>query len=155
MTRNRSNTPRVTALLLALSILVSACNSATVKKSKATPARLDTPDEYSFTITEQTRIDADTRVDYDRAIALLEQGDSAGGISLLEQVAESAPRLSAPHIDLGVAYHRAGNLEAAEKNLKLIVRSGTKVLTYDDEGSVVVLNSGIQQARSQGHPRAL
>ena len=38
-------------------------------------------------------------------------------IALLEAVAEAAPGLSAPYIDLGIAHHRAGNLEAAEAAL--------------------------------------
>jgi Flp pilus assembly protein TadD len=40
-------------------------------------------------------------------------------VQLLESVADAAPDLSAPRIDLGIAYERAGDLDAAEKNLRL------------------------------------
>lgn len=137
MTRIDSNTPRMTSLLLVAMLFISACNSATVKKSKATPARLDTPDEYSFTITERARISSSVRSEYDRAIALLEQGNSEEGIALLEQVAATAPHLSAPHIDLGVAYHRAGDLESAEKNLKLALEANPMHPTAHNELGII------------------
>ena len=58
------------------------------------------------------------RLDYDRAHELLTQGRTRDGIALLETVAEAAPNLSAPHIDLGIAYQHAGDLEAAEAALQ-------------------------------------
>ncbi|MDX1509065.1 MAG: tetratricopeptide repeat protein [Woeseiaceae bacterium] len=137
MTRDRARKLRMAALMVAAALVTAACNSATVKKSKATPARIETPDEYSFTITERARIGSNVRSDYDRAIALLEQGNAAEGIELLEQVAATAPNLSAPHIDLGVAYHRAGNLEAAEKNLKLALEANPSHPTAHNELGII------------------
>ena len=137
MTQNGLKRLRVTTLLLAAAVLSSACNTTTVKKSKATPAHLDTPDAYSFTITERARISSNVRSDYDRAIVLLEQGDSEEGIELLEQVAATAPNLSAPHIDLGVAYHRAGDLESAEKNLKLALEANPMHPTAHNELGII------------------
>ena len=103
-----------------LVLLVSACASV---EPKLAPAKIEIQDSVGFTITEKARVSSDTRVDYDRALALLEQGQVDEGIQLLESVAEAAPQLSAPRIDLGIAYERAGNLEAAEKNLKLALES--------------------------------
>jgi Flp pilus assembly protein TadD len=39
------------------------------------------------------------------------------GIEALRQVTDAAPTVTAPKIDLGVAYHRLGNLEMAEESL--------------------------------------
>jgi Flp pilus assembly protein TadD len=49
---------------------------------------------------------------------LLAEGRTQDGIELLQTVAEAAPNLSAPHIDLAIAYHREGDLTAAETQLK-------------------------------------
>ena len=62
----------------------------------------------------RARISGDVRTDYEQRWTYLEQGRHEEGIALLEAVADEAPQLSAPRIDLGIAYHRAGDLEAAE-----------------------------------------
>ncbi len=72
-----------------------------------------------FTITERARVSGSARTDYDAALRLLEQGRHDAGVELLEGVAEAQPQLAAPRIDLGIAYHVAGDLEAAESNLRL------------------------------------
>ncbi|MGA8205405.1 MAG: tetratricopeptide repeat protein [Woeseiaceae bacterium] len=111
---------RTAILVASLAVFISACASV---ESKRAPARIEIQDSVGFTITEEARISNDTRVDYDRALALLEQGQLDEGVRLLESVADAAPDLSAPRIDLGIAYERAGDLDAAEKNLKLALES--------------------------------
>lgn len=75
-------------------------------------------DATGFTITEQVRIPADVRERYASALALLEQERIEQGIRALEAVAESAPDLTAPYIDLGIAYGGEGDLERAEAALE-------------------------------------
>ena len=99
-----------------LAIVVAACN-ATTSTVKRTPARVDIQEAVGFTITEQARIPGSVRVDYERALALLRQGSTRDGIGVLETVVENAPGLSAPRIDLGIAHHRIGDLDAAEGQL--------------------------------------
>jgi tetratricopeptide (TPR) repeat protein len=70
-----------------------------------------------FTITEQMRIGSDAREDYGRALGLLRQSRFDEGIALLETVTASTPELTAPYIDLGIAYGQAGNVERAEAAL--------------------------------------
>ena len=111
---------RTTILVASLAVIISACASV---ESKRAPARIEIQDSVGFTITEEARISNDTRADYDRALALLEQGQLDEGVRLLESVADAAPDLSAPRIDLGIAYERAGDLDAAEKNLRLALES--------------------------------
>jgi Flp pilus assembly protein TadD len=104
----------------AFAVTLVACNAATtktVKQQRATPARIEIQEAVGFTITEEARVSGDARIDYDRALGLLEQGRLEEGVAVLETVAGQAPNLSAPQIDLGVAYHRLGDLEAAEKHL--------------------------------------
>ncbi len=101
-------------VLLSLSLLAACASSPSTSRKSA---RIEIQEDVGFTIVEKARVGADVRVDYETALTLLEQGRHDAGVSLLEDVAERAPQFSAPRIDLGVAYHRAGDLEAAEQNL--------------------------------------
>ncbi len=115
--RSNASAHRV-VLALIISLGLSAC--ATTAPTRA-PARIEIENEVGFTIIEEARIGNDIRLDYDAAIDLLKQGRLAEGIVILERVAETAPDLSAPRIDLGIAYHRAGRLEEAEMQLQLAI----------------------------------
>ena len=107
------------AALCALIVTGCATTSTSTRSAttKSVPARIETEEAVGFTITEEARIGSDVRAGYDRAQVQLEAGDTERAIALLEDVAAEAPGLSAPHIDLGIAYHRAGRLEAAEAAL--------------------------------------
>jgi Flp pilus assembly protein TadD len=107
---------RATALLIVAALGLSACATTATPTSSA---HIEIQESIGFTITEEARISSNVRTDYESALTLLEQGRQEEGIALLEEVAESAPQFSAPRIDLGIAYHRAGDLQAAERNLML------------------------------------
>jgi Flp pilus assembly protein TadD len=111
-----------TALLACVSLAIVGCNTTPTQEvpavTEAVPARLEIQESVGFTIVEAAPIEGAVRLDYDRAHDLLNQGKVEEGIALLETVAEAAPELSAPRIDLGIAYHRSGNFEAAETELK-------------------------------------
>ena len=119
-TRSVSMHRVVIALLVALGI--SACATTA---SKRAPARIEIENAVGFTIIEEMRIGNDVRLDYDAALDLLEQDRLAEGIAVLERVAETAPELGAPRIDLGIAYHRAGRLEDAETQLQLAIATNS------------------------------
>jgi Flp pilus assembly protein TadD len=118
------------AILAGIACAVVGCNTTPTKTPRqadskqadpaqvAVPARIEIQEAVGFTIVEEAYIDDAVRLDYDRAHNLLNQGRVQDGIALLETVAEAAPTVSAPRIDLGIAYHREGDLEAAEKQLK-------------------------------------
>lgn len=106
---------RSVVVLLAVSAVTSGCATSTPKERQQ--ARIEVDESVGFTITEEARVAGNVRVDYADALALLEQGDHSRGIAALERLADEAPLLSAPWIDLGIAEHRAGNLVAAEKHL--------------------------------------
>jgi Flp pilus assembly protein TadD len=127
------------ALLAVSAFLISAC--ATTETTRP-PARIEIQEEIGFTITEDARIGGDVRADYEQALIYLEQGRHDEGIALLEAVAESAPGLSAPRIDLGIAYHRAGDLEAAEKSLLLALESNPDQPVAHNELGIVYRKTG-------------
>lgn len=102
-------------VLLLTGLLLTAC-ATTTQKPRPT-SRIDVQENVGFTITEASPVNDSTRIEYSQAIAQLEDGNHARGIALLAQVAEAAPHATGPRIDLGIAEHEAGNLEAAEKHL--------------------------------------
>jgi Flp pilus assembly protein TadD len=101
--------------LLVAVLTLAGCASA--PSERRTPVRLEIQEDVGFTITEEARINAVVRDEYQTALDLLENEREEQGIALLRQVADQAPSLSAPRIDLGIAYHRLGDLEAAEEEL--------------------------------------
>lgn len=71
-----------------------------------------------FSIVESTRIDGATRADYARAAGLLGQERYAEGIALLQDITAKQPKLTAAHVDLGIAFAKTGELDKAEASLK-------------------------------------
>ena len=109
---------RNTLLLCGAAMILAACNTTPTKQARApVPAEITVEEAIGFTIVESARIDGDVRVDYDRAHDLMGQGRVNDAIAALETVVEQAPELSAPRIDLAIAYHRLDDLEAAEEHL--------------------------------------
>ena len=125
--------------LAAAACLLSAC--ATTQTPKST-ARIEIQEAVGFTITEKARIGSSVRADYESALNLLQQGRHEQGVALLESVAESAPQFSAPRIDLGVAYHRAGDLESAERNLLLALEQNFDHPIAHNELGIVYRKTG-------------
>jgi len=110
------------ASIAIIGAVMVGCNTTPTREASETgqaaePARIEIQEAVGFTIVEEAPINDAVRLDYDRAQNLLVQGRYEDGIELLEKVAEAVPTLSAPHIDLGIAYHELGELEAAEAHL--------------------------------------
>ena len=126
--------------------LVAAC--ATTSEPVRPPVNVEIQEQVGFTITEEARIGGDVRADYETALSYLQQGRHDEGIELLERVAAAAPELSAPRIDLGIAQHRAGDLEAAEKNLLLALESNPEQPVAHNELGIIYRKTGrFAQAR--------
>ena len=135
------NTRAIKIILCALSAsLVAAC--ATTSEPVRPPVNVEIQEEVGFTITEEARIGGDVRADYETALSYLQQGRHDEGIELLERVAEAAPELSAPRIDLGIAQHRAGDLEAAERNLLLALESNPEQPVAHNELGIIYRKTG-------------
>ncbi len=134
------NTRDMKIILFAMSAsLVAACATTAPEPP---PSRVQVQEEVGFTITEEARIGGDVRAEYEMALSYLQQGRDDEGIILLQRVAEAAPELSAPRIDLGVAQHRAGDLEAAEKNLLLALESNPEQPVAHNELGIIYRKTG-------------
>ena len=106
---------KVLALLAPCAVL-AACATTSTPTPKPR-AQIQVQEQVGFTISEPVTVSDTVRMDYDNALLLLEQGQTDEGIALLERVVAEAPDVSGPRIDLGIAAHRNGDLEAAEQHL--------------------------------------
>lgn len=115
------------ALALAIMAVTGCVTSGSVKPSPGTqppaaargvPVTPLSDDRDGFVITENPRMDGAAREDFQRAVALLNEGDHTRAIELFEKVIQRSPGVTAPYINLALAYERAGKLEKAEAQLK-------------------------------------
>ncbi len=84
---------------------------------KPAVARLEDGRE-GFVITEVPPMDEELRRNFDRAVAMLKDEDYDEAIVLLEKVIGKSPGVTAPYVDIAIAYWRTGRPELAEENLK-------------------------------------
>lgn len=138
-----------------ISLVVFMLSACATTQSTRTPARIEIQESVGFTITEEARISTNVREDYEVALMLLEQGRHELGVELLESVATEAPQFSAPRIDLGIAYHRAGDLEAAERNLLLALELNSDHPIAHNELGIVYRKTGRFVEARQSYENAL
>ena len=127
--------------------------SRTATKSRT--ARFEAVDDVSFTITEQARISGEARAQYDAAVQLLEQQRYEQGIAQLLGVVDKAPDVTAPYIDLGIAYVRVGNFERAEASLKKAIEINPSHPVAYDELGLLYRETGRFTAARESYEKAL
>lgn len=151
---NRSvlDVARLGTSLLVTALALTGCTTTEPTRARAS---METADEFGFTITEQARVGGSARTDYQVALGYLEQGRHEQGIELLESVAAETPQLSAPRIDLGIAYRRAGDLEAAERNLLLALAANSGHPVAHNELGIVYRKTGRFAAARSSYEAAL
>lgn len=130
---------RMATSALAIALTISGCGVSGVSQSAS---RIEIQEDVGFVIIEEARIGSAVRADYEEGVRLLGQGNNAKGIELLAKAAEEAPRLSAPRIDLGIAYHDAGDLEAAEEQLKKALQINPEHPVVHNELGIIYRKSG-------------
>jgi Flp pilus assembly protein TadD len=146
------------AAVFAAALCMTAC-SAPANREKPTskqatkalqPPRVDIQqDATGFTILEDVRVSADVRAEYESAVRLLEQQQYEQGIAALIKVIEGAPNVTAAHIDLGIAYARAGDLGKAEESLKRALQLNPRhPIAYNEIGMVYRRQGKFDEARA-------
>jgi len=122
---------------------------------KHRPARFDVVDVTAFTITEQARVSGDARAQYESALRLLDQERYPQGIALLLEVIEKAPDVTAPYINLGIAYRRIGDFDRAETNLKKALELNPRHPVVYDELGLLYRETGRFTAARGSYEKAL
>lgn len=114
-------------LAMVMTVITGCVTGGTIKPSPAekTPVAAQrvtvtplTKNQEGFIITEHSPMDEATREDFQRAVDMLNDGHEAQAIELLEKVIQRSPGITAPYINLALAYERTGKLEKAEAHLK-------------------------------------
>lgn len=71
-----------------------------------------------FVIREKGDLDAKSRAEFDRAVALMNEGKNDAATELLKKVIDRSPGFTAPHINIAIASLREGDPALAEQHLK-------------------------------------
>ena len=90
---------------------------AAVANQGPSVARLE-DGRQGFVIRENPTMDAESRGEFERAVAMMNDGKNDKAIELLKKVIDRSPGVTAPYINIAVAYLRTGKLEPAEQHLK-------------------------------------
>jgi Tfp pilus assembly protein PilF len=71
-----------------------------------------------FVIKEPSTMDAQLRADFEQAGVMIKEAKYDKAIELLEKVIAQSPEMTAPHINLAIAYREINKPEQAEQHLK-------------------------------------
>jgi Tfp pilus assembly protein PilF len=74
-----------------------------------------------FLLSEVPQMDEASRRDFERAVALLNKQDYSKAIDILAKIIEQSPGVTAPYINIAIAYQHIGKPEQAEEHLKTAI----------------------------------
>jgi Flp pilus assembly protein TadD len=131
------------------------CSTAPPKQPAPVTGPQFQQDESGFTVLENADVAPAVRADYDSAIRLLGEKQYDQGIALLVKVTQSAAEVSAPHVDLGIAYSRAGDLEKAQASLERAVEINPRQPVAYNELGMVHRRKGELAAARASYEKAL
>jgi Flp pilus assembly protein TadD len=158
----RTNGRRTNAsVVCAVALALSACSSAPMKpKAQPTPAKQAAriqiqAEPGGFSIIEEVNVDPAIRAEYDSAVRMLGQQQYEQGIAALVKVTQAAPGVTAAHIDLGIAYSRAGDLERAQASLAQALAINPKHPIAHNELGMVKRKQGDFAAARASYEQAL
>ena len=133
---------RYTAINLAITALVMLLAGCAASPRQQSQVKIEIQDEVGFTITEVAGVSGVTRERYQAAHSLLAQQRNAEAIEVLQQLVSDEPHLSAPRIDLAIAYQEINELELAEEQLVLALEQNPRHPVAHNELGIVYRKTG-------------
>ena len=146
--------PQVAAGLVLAMVLVGCSSTAPSGKPRPAGATIQA-DAGGFELTENVRVPADARADYDSAMRLLEAKQYDQGIPLLLKVTQKVPNAAAAYVDLGIAYRESGDLDKALASLKRAVEIDPRQVVAYNELGIVYRRKGEFASARDSYERAL
>jgi len=125
-----SGTKRIAAWLSMITMAIVLTGCAAKAKISETPTPLATVmdqgpsvaqlqnGQQGFVIRENAKMDGEFRSEFERAVSMMKDGKNDKAIELLTKVIERQPGVTAPYINIAVAYMRTNKPDQAEQNLK-------------------------------------
>ncbi len=110
------------ALMIVLAVLSGCATGGMVKPQPGADREVSVAwladGRQGFVIRENPGLDAESRAEFERAVALMNDGKNDEAIELLTKVIGRSPGVTAPYIDLAEAYIRINKPGPAEQDLK-------------------------------------
>ncbi len=106
-----------TVLVFGLGFVLALFSGCAASNTGASVERLK-DGRQGFVIREKADMAARSRAEFERAVAMMNDGKNDAAIELLKRVIDRSPGLTAPHVDIALAYMRTGNPALAEQHLK-------------------------------------
>ena len=148
-TRNEAMRVVYRAMASSTIALLIGCSASAPERPVQTKQASILATASGFTVAEDVRVDEDTRKEYVAALRLLEQKDYSQGIALLLDVTQRAPQVSAPYIDLGIAYGRSGDLDKGIASLERAVELNPRhPVAYNELGMLYRKKGDFAKARA-------
>ncbi|MCK4706678.1 MAG: tetratricopeptide repeat protein [Gammaproteobacteria bacterium] len=96
----------------------------------------------NFFVRDDATVRPEVKVDFEKAVKLLQEKDYERGIRLLNRVAERSEKSIAPQINLGIAYRITGDMKLAEKSLSKALEINPIHPVANNEMAVVYRKTG-------------
>jgi len=107
--------------------------------SGAAPAEAQ---KKGFELKEKPDLGLNARRDFNRAVDFLNNKEYGKATELLENVVEESPRVTAPYINLAIAYRKTGKPEKAEEQLKTALKLFPKHPVASNEYGLLLRAAG-------------
>jgi tetratricopeptide (TPR) repeat protein len=136
--------------IAAVSLLCACATSGTPR-----PASVEIQDGGGFTINERARASGNVHALFDKAVQFFAEEEYTRAIPLLVSVTETAPTLTTPHIDLGIAYGRTNDLELAVASIERAVELSPSHPVAHNELGILYRKTGKFDSARESYEKAL
>lgn len=138
------------AALVILSLALGACGGS--KSTREQPGGAEAPakaPEMDKNLAEAaSKVKADARRDFEKALQAMKSGDNSTAEALLRKVSSKHPDLSGPYVNLGLIKFSSGDLEAAEEFFRKALSANPRsAISYNHLGIILRGKGDFKEAK--------